>query len=56
MNIVMTQLKIMCFLLAGSRAGAIIAACWSAMMFMGESGYVDATRKIIKTARYIVEE
>ncbi|XP_041363626.1 sphingosine-1-phosphate lyase 1-like [Gigantopelta aegis] len=42
--------------LGGSRAGAIIAACWSAMMFMGESGYVDATRKIITTARYIIEE
>uniref|UniRef100_A0A3Q2TCG4 sphinganine-1-phosphate aldolase n=1 Tax=Fundulus heteroclitus TaxID=8078 RepID=A0A3Q2TCG4_FUNHE len=35
---------------AGSRPGGIIAACWATMMYMGESGYVDATRKIISTA------
>jgi sphinganine-1-phosphate aldolase len=38
---------------SGSRAGAIIAACWATMMFMGLQGYVDATRKVIKTARDI---
>ncbi|KAK2160004.1 hypothetical protein LSH36_142g07003 [Paralvinella palmiformis] len=41
---------------AGSRAGAIIAACWATMMYMGEEGYVEATRKIVKTIRYIEQE
>lgn len=42
--------------IAGSRPGGIIAACWATMMYMGESGYVDATRKIISTARKIRNE
>ncbi|KAK7901692.1 hypothetical protein WMY93_018461 [Mugilogobius chulae] len=42
--------------IAGSRPGGIIAACWATMMHMGESGYVDATRKIITTARKITKE
>ncbi|XP_047458207.1 sphingosine-1-phosphate lyase 1 isoform X2 [Mugil cephalus] len=41
---------------AGSRPGGIIAACWATMMHMGEDGYVDATRKIINTARKIKTE
>ncbi|XP_056292161.1 sphingosine-1-phosphate lyase 1 [Pseudoliparis swirei] len=40
---------------AGSRPGGIIAACWATMMHLGEDGYVDATRKIIGTAREIKE-
>ncbi|KAF6725658.1 Sphingosine-1-phosphate lyase 1 [Oryzias melastigma] len=39
--------------IAGSRPGGIIAACWATMMHMGENGYVDATKKIISTARKI---
>ncbi|XP_033737444.1 sphingosine-1-phosphate lyase 1-like [Pecten maximus] len=39
----------------GSRAGAIIAACWATMMHIGLNGYVESTRKIIKTARYITK-
>ncbi|XP_072439651.1 sphingosine-1-phosphate lyase 1 isoform X1 [Chiloscyllium punctatum] len=39
--------------IAGSRPGGIIAACWATMMYMGEDGYVKATKKIIDTARYI---
>ncbi|XP_006630863.1 sphingosine-1-phosphate lyase 1 [Lepisosteus oculatus] len=42
--------------IAGSRPGGIIAACWATMMHMGESGYVEATKKIIKTARFIDAE
>lgn len=42
--------------IAGSRPGGIIAACWATMMHMGESGYVDATKKIIDTARKIKKE
>ncbi|GAA6111147.1 sphingosine-1-phosphate lyase 1 [Tachysurus ichikawai] len=39
--------------IAGSRPGGIIAACWATMMHMGESGYVEATRKVVQTARII---
>ncbi|XP_068424646.1 sphingosine-1-phosphate lyase 1 isoform X2 [Clinocottus analis] len=41
---------------AGSRPGGIIAACWATMMHMGENGYIDATKKIISTARKIQKE
>uniref|UniRef100_A0A8D0LB81 Sphingosine-1-phosphate lyase 1 n=1 Tax=Sphenodon punctatus TaxID=8508 RepID=A0A8D0LB81_SPHPU len=41
---------------AGSRPGGIIAACWATMMYMGEDGYVEATKKIITTARFIESE
>ena len=37
----------------GSRAGAIIAACWATMMHIGEEGYVKYTKDIITTAKYI---
>ncbi|CAB0036915.1 unnamed protein product [Trichogramma brassicae] len=40
----------------GSRAGGIIAACWATMMYFGRKGYLDATQKIIYTARYIEKE
>ena len=40
----------------GSRAGAIIAACWATMMYMGEEGYVESTKKIISTTKYIEEK
>ncbi|XP_033835845.1 sphingosine-1-phosphate lyase 1 [Periophthalmus magnuspinnatus] len=42
--------------IAGSRPGGIIAACWATMVHMGETGYVDATKKIITTARKITKE
>uniref|UniRef100_A0A8C6SDD2 sphinganine-1-phosphate aldolase n=1 Tax=Neogobius melanostomus TaxID=47308 RepID=A0A8C6SDD2_9GOBI len=42
--------------IAGSRPGGIIAACWATMMHMGQSGYIDATKKIITTARKIKNE
>ena len=35
---------------AGSRAGALSSACWAALLSMGESGYMGATRKILATA------
>uniref|UniRef100_A0A3Q3IJK3 sphinganine-1-phosphate aldolase n=2 Tax=Monopterus albus TaxID=43700 RepID=A0A3Q3IJK3_MONAL len=41
---------------AGSRPGGIIAACWASMVYIGENGYVDATRKIISTTRKIKTE
>ncbi|XP_052766123.1 sphingosine-1-phosphate lyase 1-like isoform X1 [Mya arenaria] len=42
--------------LAGNRAGAIIASCWASMMHFGEDGYVETTRKIIETTRYIADK
>ncbi|RKP24621.1 pyridoxal phosphate-dependent transferase [Syncephalis pseudoplumigaleata] len=38
---------------AGSRPGALIAACWTALMSMGEAGYVETTRAIVECARRI---
>jgi len=39
--------------LAGSRPGALSAACWAAMVATGEEGYLDATRRILETAATI---
>ncbi|MCW5907368.1 MAG: aminotransferase class V-fold PLP-dependent enzyme [Chitinophagales bacterium] len=39
--------------LAGSRPGALSAACWAAMLSMGEGGYLRATDAIMKTAEKI---
>lgn len=39
--------------LAGSRAGALSATCWAAMVSMGESGYRAAAAKILATAHFI---
>jgi glutamate/tyrosine decarboxylase-like PLP-dependent enzyme len=38
---------------AGSRPGALSAACWAALIVMGEQGYLDATKKILETAAQI---
>ncbi|NOY69937.1 MAG: aminotransferase class V-fold PLP-dependent enzyme [Deltaproteobacteria bacterium] len=35
---------------AGSRPGALSAACWAAMVSMGEKGYLDAAKRILSTA------
>jgi len=40
---------------AGSRPGALSAACWAAMVSIGEKGYMDATKKIVETASTIKE-
>ena len=39
--------------IAGSRPGALIAGCWTALMYMGEKGYVDSTKQIVTTTRKI---
>lgn len=41
--------------LAGSRPGALSAACWASMLSMGEEGYLKATKAIIETADKIKE-
>jgi glutamate/tyrosine decarboxylase-like PLP-dependent enzyme len=38
---------------AGSRPGALSAACWAALVSTGESGYLDATKRILETASTI---
>jgi glutamate/tyrosine decarboxylase-like PLP-dependent enzyme len=38
---------------AGSRAGGLSAACWAAMVSIGEQGYLDAARRILETAKLI---
>lgn len=38
---------------AGSRPGALSAACWAAMTSIGISGYMQATQKILETAQII---
>lgn len=38
---------------AGSRPGALSAACWAAMTSIGVQGYMNATQKILETAKII---
>lgn len=38
---------------AGSRPGALSAACWAAMTSIGEAGYLDATRRILDAAERV---
>lgn len=38
---------------AGSRPGALSAACWAALTSIGVQGYLSATRKILETAALI---
>ncbi|KAG2214042.1 hypothetical protein INT46_004957 [Mucor plumbeus] len=40
--------------IAGSRPGALIAGCWSALMYMGDNGYLKACKDIVG-ARRIME-
>jgi sphinganine-1-phosphate aldolase len=42
--------------LSGSRPGALSAACWAAMVSMGEDGYLQAAKRIMETATWIKEE
>ena len=44
------------YVCSGSRAGAIIAACWATMMFIGEEGYIQSTTKIITTTQHITDK
>ncbi|KAK6633822.1 hypothetical protein RUM44_004429 [Polyplax serrata] len=40
----------------GSRAGGIIAACWATLMHFGLDGYLETTKAIIQTTKYIENE
>lgn len=37
----------------GSRSGGSIAVCWATMLSFGIDGYIEATKRIVDTARYI---
>ncbi|XP_047489009.1 sphingosine-1-phosphate lyase-like isoform X2 [Penaeus chinensis] len=37
--------------IAGSRPGGLMAVCWAALLYHGVTGYTDAARRIIRTAR-----
>lgn len=41
---------------AGSRPGGLSAACWAAMVSMGEGGYLEAARRIMDSATWITAE
>jgi len=38
---------------AGSRPGALSAACWAALLSMGEDGYLESVKQILTTAEVI---
>ncbi|XP_017878105.1 sphingosine-1-phosphate lyase-like [Ceratina calcarata] len=38
---------------SGSRAGGIIASCWATLMYFGYNEYLESTKKIIETTKYI---
>jgi sphinganine-1-phosphate aldolase len=38
---------------AGSRPGALSAACWASMLSIGEAGYLEATKRIFETAKQL---
>ncbi|XP_057297866.1 sphingosine-1-phosphate lyase 1-like [Hydractinia symbiolongicarpus] len=40
----------------GSRPGNVIACTWASMMYHGEKGYVESTKLIVNTARYIASK
>lgn len=37
----------------GSRAGGVIAATWATLLYHGEDGYTEATKRIVDTTKYI---
>ncbi len=41
---------------AGSRPGGLSAACWAAMISIGEQGYLEAARRILGTAAWLKAE
>ncbi|KAH8906996.1 PLP-dependent transferase [Coniochaeta sp. PMI_546] len=40
---------------AGSRPGALLAACWASLMSVGQSGYLDACARIVGCAKQLAE-
>ena len=42
--------------IAGSRAGSTIATCWASLLHYARNGYVEATKKILETTKYVKDE
>lgn len=42
--------------IAGSRPGGLSAACWAAMVSIGEKGYLEAAKKILAVAEFLKDE
>lgn len=40
---------------AGSRPGALLAACWASLVSVGQSGYLDACARIVGCAKQLAE-
>ncbi|KAL2160865.1 hypothetical protein VTH06DRAFT_1062, partial [Thermothelomyces fergusii] len=40
--------------MAGSRPGALIAACWASLVSVGEAGYLDSCKQIVGTAKKLI--
>jgi sphinganine-1-phosphate aldolase len=40
---------------AGSRPGALLAACWASLVSVGRSGYLDACMRIVGTTKQLAE-
>jgi sphinganine-1-phosphate aldolase len=40
---------------AGSRPGALIAACWASLVSVGQQGYIDACVKIVGAAKSLAD-
>jgi sphinganine-1-phosphate aldolase len=41
--------------IAGSRPGALIAACWASLMSVGEAGYMDSCVRIVGATKQLAE-
>ncbi|KAL1841678.1 hypothetical protein VTJ49DRAFT_6717 [Mycothermus thermophilus] len=41
--------------LAGSRPGALIAACWASLVRVGEQGYIEACKTIVGAAKHFID-
>lgn len=41
--------------IAGSRPGALIAACWASLMSVGEAGYLESCTQIVGTTKKLIE-
>lgn len=41
---------------AGSRPGCLIAATWATMLHFGVNGYVEQTKRVVETTRWIVSK
>jgi sphinganine-1-phosphate aldolase len=39
--------------ISGSRPGALVATCWSALLHFGQDGYIESTRQILQSVEII---